>query len=388
MTMPIVSSKTSETLDGRRVHWTVRTNYRFRTVSFLITFFTVVLHGWGKGYSPLLWCLIALQLIVYPQVAFWRARRAFDSQQAEIDNLTIDCLMFGILVAVLNFPLWIFFTVYLASTVNFTMSRGLPGLLRSQLFFFGGAIVPVAMFGWHPSPNTGWPATALCIVGNMFYMPSIGIAAYTRNQQLRRTREALKLGEQALKQQLVEIQTLRDQLQVEVMHDALTGLYNRRFLDLIEARELALCKREKKPLSLVMIDVDHFKMVNDTYGHPAGDEVLKRLATLFLAKGRSTDVVCRYGGEEFLLLLPNMPPDIALVRANEWREAFAREIVQWGETSLQATVSMGIATSPLHGDTFADLIRCADQALYRAKREGRNRTELYCPDESPHISEA
>ncbi len=377
MSLPLSSS---EIADNRPVHWTVKTNYRFRAGSYFIVFASVVFHGWSKGYSPLLWSLIALQLLVYPHFAFWRARRARDSQLAEIDNLAVDCLLFGLLVAVLQFPLWIFFTVYLASTVNITINCGVPGLLRSQLFFFGGALVPVAMFGWHPSPDTAWPATALCVVGNMLYMPSIGVTTYIRNQQLRRTREALQLSEQALKQQLVEIQVLRDELQEQATHDQLTGLYNRRFLDIIEARELALCKRESKHLAVIMVDVDHFKKVNDSYGHPAGDEVLKRLASLLLEKVRATDVVCRYGGEEFLLLLPNMPPANALLRANEWRTAFAREIVQLGDIGVQATVSMGIASSPLHGEVFAELIRCADQALYRAKEEGRNRVVLYRPE--------
>lgn len=130
----------------------------------------------------------------------------------------------------------------------------------------------------------------------------------------------------------------------------------------------------------MMIDVDHFKMVNDRYGHPGGDEVLKRLASVLQSKVRSIDVACRYGGEEFLLLLPGMPPDIALARADLWRAAFAQEEVVLGEHHMQATISIGIASYPAHGDTLAQLTACADLALYQAKESGRNRVVLYRPE--------
>jgi hypothetical protein len=221
------------------VHWTVKSNYRLRTGSFAIMFTSIVFHGWDKNYSPAFWSLIALHLLVYPHLMFWRARRAANTQQAEVNNLAMDSLLFGILAAALQFPLWISFTVYIASTLNITISRGTRGMLLSQLGFFGGALIPIVLFGWHVSPDTGWPATLVCLAGNMVYMISIGIAAFGRNQQLRKTREALRLGEQTLKQQLAEIQNLQEKLQEQASRDPLTGMYNRRFLDTIVGREIA-----------------------------------------------------------------------------------------------------------------------------------------------------
>ncbi len=359
------------------VHWTVKTNYRLRVGSFAIMFASVAFHGYENGLHPVLWILAALQLLVYPHVVYWLARRSANSQQAEINNLTVDCLLFGALMAALEFPLWITFTVYLASTLNITISRGAWGLLRSQLAFASGALIAVVLLGWHLSPATGWPATALCIFGNLVYMMAIGITAYGRNQQLRETREALRLGEQTLKVKLDEIQLLQAKLQEQATRDPLTGLFNRRFLDTIAPRELARCEREGLHLTVMMIDLDHFKKVNDSYGHQGGDEVLKRLAALLLEKVRVIDVACRYGGEEFLLLLPSMPPEIALVRAAQWREAFAKEVVALGALRIQATISIGVASYPEHGDTLNALTRCADAALYRAKKEGRNRVVMY-----------
>ncbi len=363
----------------KSVHWTVKTNYRLRVGSFAIVFASVAFHGYENGLNPILWVLAALQLLVYPHVVYWLARRSTDSQQAEVNNLTVDCLLFGLLAAALEFPLWITFNFYVASTLNITISRGVAGLLRSQLAFFSGVLIAVAVLGWHVSAATGWPATALSVLGNLVYMVAIGVTAYRRNQQLRETREALRLGEQSLKLRLDEIESLQAQLQEQATRDPLTGLFNRRFLDTIVARELARCEREGLHMTLMMIDVDHFKKVNDTYGHPGGDEVLKRLAALLLGKVRVIDVACRYGGEEFLLLLPSMPSDIALVRAEQWREAFANEVVTLGALRMQATISVGVATYPEHGDTLNALTHCADIALYRAKREGRNQVVLYQP---------
>ncbi len=358
-------------------HWTVANNYRLRTLSFAIMFLSVLFHGWDKGYSPILWGLIAVQLLIYPHIVFLLARRSINAQHAELNNLTLDCLMFGALAAALQFPLWIAFTVYIASTLNITISGGLPGLLRSQLAFIAGVLLVGLLVGWHLSPGTEWPATIVCIVGNTVYMVAIGLTAFGRNRQLRQTREALRKGENTLRQQLVEIQSLQDKLQEQAVRDPLTGLYNRRFLDTIVARELARCEREGLHLTVMMIDVDHFKKVNDTYGHQGGDEVLKKLATLLLDKVRVIDVACRFGGEEFLLMLPSMSPEFAIVRAEQCREAFAQAIIHFEGQTIQATMSIGIAVYPQHGNTLSELTRCADVALYQAKEAGRNRVVLY-----------
>jgi diguanylate cyclase len=358
-------------------HWTVANNYRLRAASFAIMFLSVLFHGWDKGYSPILWGLIAAQLLIYPHIVFLLARRSSNAQHAESNNLMVDCLMFGALAAALQFPLWIAFTVYTASTLNITISAGLRGLLRSQLAFFSGILVVGLSVGWHLSPGTEWPATIMCLIGNAVYMVAIGLTAFGRNRQLRQTREALRKGENTLKQQLAEIQTLQEKLQEQAVRDPLTGLYNRRFLDTIVARELARCEREGLHLTVMMIDVDHFKKVNDTYGHPGGDEVLKKLATLLLEKVRVIDVACRFGGEEFLLMLPSMSPEFAIVRAEQCREAFAQATVEFDGQTIRATMSVGIAVYPQHGDTLSELTRCADVALYQAKEAGRNRVVLY-----------
>jgi diguanylate cyclase (GGDEF)-like protein len=140
------------------------------------------------------------------------------------------------------------------------------------------------------------------------------------------------------------------------------------------ARELARCLRERVPISLMLIDLDHFKRINDSHGHQAGDAVLDRLAALLRSQARSSDVVCRYGGEEFVLLLPGMPQAAALARAEACRAAFARERIDYGTVQLAATLSVGVASCDDDaGDSPRQLLKRADEALYEAKGAGRNR---------------
>lgn len=162
-------------------------------------------------------------------------------------------------------------------------------------------------------------------------------------------------------------------LREQTIRDPLTGLFNRRFLDESLDREIARARRDQQPLALLMIDIDRFKQLNDTYGHPTGDEVIRRAGELVRKGARGGDLPCRYGGEEFLLVLPNMTLNTAVARAEAWRAAFANDWAVIGENAIAVTVSIGVAVFPDHGDDREALIEAVDQALYAAKRNGRNR---------------
>ena len=180
-----------------------------------------------------------------------------------------------------------------------------------------------------------------------------------------------------LQQQFAEITELQIRLQEQAIRDPLTGLYNRRYLDETLPRELSRAKRDGYPLSLIMVDLDHFKQVNDTYGHPAGDTVLRALAEILRHGAREGDVPCRYGGEEFIVALPRMPLAMARERAEHWRAAIAGSFVRHGELEIRVTLSAGIATFPEHGGDFDTLLKCADLALYAAKHQGRDQVLTY-----------
>ena len=187
----------------------------------------------------------------------------------------------------------------------------------------------------------------------------------------------LRLAMDRLQTQLIEIGLLQKQLREQAIRDALTNIFNRRYMEETLERELARAEREVYPLCIVMMDIDHFKDVNDTYGHEAGDTVLKKLANMLTRQSRQGDFVCRYGGEEFVLVMPNISMDVATGRAKSLLMSISSLFVSFGKFNLNITVSMGMSFFPAHGETKEDLLRAADRALYEAKRAGRNRISVY-----------
>lgn len=168
---------------------------------------------------------------------------------------------------------------------------------------------------------------------------------------------------------------LRDRLQVQALRDPLTGLHNRRFADEWLHQETARTDRHGRTLGVIMTDVDHFKQVNDVYGHDAGDAVLKAIAETFESALRPGDMPCRYGGEEFLMLLSDIDEATLLARAESLRTRVEELRLDFRGTLLPTiTMSAGIAVYPQHGNTAAAVLEAADAALYAAKRAGRNQT--------------
>jgi diguanylate cyclase (GGDEF)-like protein/PAS domain S-box-containing protein len=193
---------------------------------------------------------------------------------------------------------------------------------------------------------------------------------------------ALQKANERLQSQLAEIQRLQDNLRQQAIRDSLTGLFNRRYLEETLERELSRAVRKKYPLSLLMLDIDHFKMVNDTYGHAAGDAVLQSLGNHLLSYSRKLDIACRFGGEEFVLVLAESDAASALKRAEEWRAAIEKMNVIHAANTIHITVSIGIAVFPQHAENMKDLLYAADQALYTAKKTGRNRVVLCTPQQA------
>ncbi len=172
---------------------------------------------------------------------------------------------------------------------------------------------------------------------------------------------------------LVNLQ-LRETLRHQSLRDSLTGLFNRRYLDESLPREITRCQRRGLPLAVMMLDVDHFKAFNDDHGHAGGDALLAAIGHTLQSMARSEDLVCRYGGEEFTLVLADSDPAEALQRADEIRIAVGRTTVEYLRQALgPCTASVGIAMLPGDGDAPDTLLRKADAALYRAKACGRDR---------------
>jgi len=231
---------------------------------------------------------------------------------------------------------------------------------------------------WHAVHQSTGAAPTLCLPlaaqGDMIGLLAFRSAAgqpieETLAQHARSMAEQIALSLSSLK--------LREQLRRQSIVDSLTGLYNRRFLDESILRELARASRKAQPLSLLMLDLDHFKKWNDTRGHDAGDQVLRLVGSELQRAVRGSDLACRFGGEEFAILMPETDPDIALERANTIRERIGRIDIEYGgQVAGRISVSIGVASFPLHASDANSLVRAADAALYEAKGAGRDRVML------------
>jgi len=167
---------------------------------------------------------------------------------------------------------------------------------------------------------------------------------------------------------------LREALRVQAIRDPLTGLFNRRYMEESLERELRRAIRNQHPLGVIMLDLDHFKQLNDRSGHEAGDAILRELGDCIQTVTREYDLVCRYGGEEFAIILPDASLNLVAQRAEKLRDKFKHLSVQYQNYRLPAgTLSLGVASFPEHGSTAEAVLRAADTALYQAKHEGRDR---------------
>ena len=274
------------------------------------------------------WAIVALWLIVLSSVAYYYVRnpRAFGTTRLLLTVIGID--------TVRNVTENIYFGLYFGGKFGVFPSWTVDILGRPELLIMpkitnlvaGGVVLGLLLFHWLPHAVKDWKRS---------------------------------------EQRAHDLQSL-------AAIDPLTGLYNRRQFETLARAELARCQRYVRPCSFLMIDVDHFKLVNDTFGHQMGDWVLKMVANTLTAARRDADVVARFGGEEFVIMLPETTRDAAAMVAERIRSMVAASALAVGDSRLSLTISVGV------GETMAGLpgveavLRDADQALYDAKANGRN----------------
>lgn len=185
------------------------------------------------------------------------------------------------------------------------------------------------------------------------------------------------LNEKKLKNQLATITALEKELKEQAIRDSLTGLYNRRYLDEISHQMFSRAQRDNEKLAIMFLDIDNFKALNDEFGHKTGDDVLKQLSRILLENVRSSDVVCRFGGEEFIVLFPNTSRENAIEHGEMLRKLFESDQIPAADTLVKLTFSAGIAVFPDDGDDKQILIDAADRTMYEAKRAGKNRIAAF-----------
>ncbi|MDA0699786.1 MAG: GGDEF domain-containing protein [bacterium] len=223
-------------------------------------------------------------------------------------------------------------------------------------------VLPFALTGAPP----GFAGLAISTIASSSLS---GIATRQRNRYL----AALHGAHAELQARVVQVEALRDELRELALRDPLTGVFNRRVLDQVAPPMFARAARDGVGVALALFDVDDFKSVNDRHGHLVGDDVLVSLARHLTSELRATDLVCRYGGEEFAVLLPSVGPAGALARVDALRRSW---VALGADGSLRPTLSAGIAVAPLHADDLDGMMAAADGALYRAKGAGRDRVEM------------
>lgn len=360
-------------------HWVVGNNHRVRIVAYAYAATFLLPLAWAEGHPDWFRGLVLGYLFVYPHLAWLRAVRSRDPLAAELSNMIFDSAVWGAMSAALGFPPWATFTLLITSVANNTMNQGARGMARTIFAFAAaaGAVVALARPDW-PREESAW-VVGLSAVGAVGYLFAIALVAHVRirrargvREQLRQRESELRVANAALGERVAEVERLGEELAALANRDPLTDLFNRRYFQETIARETARCRRLSAPMSLVLLDIDHFKAINDRFGHAMGDDVIRRLGALLAESVRQEDVACRIGGEEFALLMPAMPRDAAIQRADAVRARFARLRFEAETGPITATLSAGIATFPTDGDSPDALMREADRALYAAKHAGRN----------------
>ncbi len=232
------------------------------------------------------------------------------------------------------------------------------------------------------SPEYGYLCTPISASGGALGMLHLCFGKhdsyYTSEERTRMMESKQVIIERLVEQYSLSLVNLRlrETLRLESIRDPLTGLYNRRHMEASLEREVLRAKRRGSPVAIIMLDIDHFKQLNDTHGHEAGDVVLRELAALVRRYVRGEDIACRYGGEEFLLILPDASLETAGRRAEELRVRGSGLQIMYQGNFLTITISLGVATFPDHGPNIKDTVKAADKALLRAKKGGRDRVVI------------
>ena len=300
------------------------------------------------------WITLAAVLIL--AVEYGLSRTVYFPLAAVMTVATVLGSIFAVVVISPTIIQYVFFLVLGGLVASLFLSTGAT-VIVFVLTLIGSLLLPALVPGYSSSSN----------IYAQFFIVAVGglvvLAASLRQRYL----EQIEWQTQQLVQSEAQLREL-------VIHDPLTGLFNRHYLEETLTLEMLRAGRKGYPIGIIMADIDHFKRFNDTHGHAAGDAVLILAGSFLRTQVRSSDVACRYGGEEFILFLPEASPEITQMRAESIRQDIKRIPVQYDGQTLEAvTLSLGVAGFPAQGSTIDAVLRAADAALYRAKRDGRDR---------------
>lgn len=349
---------TPSVIDTRRSGLSfARRTYLPRIVGLGVGFICVFSVLSSQQTAPWLWGVLIFHGFIWPHLAYQWARRSAMPFKAEIRNLLIDSFFGGLWVATMVFNALPSVVILSMMGMNNIASAGKSLFFKGLIVQAVSALAISALLGFPFQPQSTPLQIYLCLPMIYLYPTLLGLVTY---------RTAKRLAEK--KQELLRIS----------MRDGLTGLYNRRHWEHLLHHQFDSCRRYQHSATLILMDIDRFKTINDTFGHALGDEALAVLAEELLIGLRAVDIVGRYGGDEFGAVLPNTSAEqasIALLRIQErLNDIIFREAPQ-----LKLNISAGIADYHGNMNGYLDWLKAADNALYRAKNNGRNRLELAVP---------
>lgn len=306
---------------------------------------------------PLVWVLLVYNGLIWPHLAYLIASRSPDPYAMERLQLLGDSISGGFWVAACGFNPLVSALVTMMLWMNNIAAGGFYFFVRGVLCWSLGVIVGVMLLGFHWNDSVSKAVVYACLPMLIIYPVIIGLIAYNL---------------------AMDLHLKKEQMQLLSRTDGLTGLFNRAYWELRAREEIARSRRNYTPLALVLLDVDHFKRINDTYGHAQGDLVLQQLARLLQRNLRETELLGRYGGEEFAIILPGSSKQEAHKTAERLRELVTQ--LEFGDPaghSLHCSISLGVAAFADGLGDFSSWVKAADKALYQAKRQGRNQTVVY-----------
>jgi diguanylate cyclase len=314
----------------------------------------------ANGAASATWAALFFSAVVWPHLALWIASASRNPFRAELRNLMADSALGGAWIAIMQFNLLPSVVILIMLGMDKMAVGGAGFLVRCTALLVAACAAVSAATGFEVRTYT----SMVQIIGSLpllvLYPLVVGLTAYRLARRLREQNQLLSEMSRT---------------------DGLSGLLNRRYWEEAVAAQFEHCARSGQRSSLLMLDLDHFKSINDRHGHPAGDEVIRNVADILRAALRADDVPGRYGGEEFGVLLPDTPAAGAEVIAERIRKRIAAAALS--KSGVRATTSVGIAEFESQDRDYTAAISRADRALYAAKAGGRNRSMRFEPAFSP-----
>lgn len=298
--------------------------------------------------------LLLTHALLWPHLAYLRCSRSSDPREAEKTNLLIDSLMGGFWVVAMQGNLLPSVLIVSMLSMNNAATGGVRFLSRGLLFQLIGALLAWGILGWHFRPESSFLVQMACVPFLVVYPLVIGMVT-------------LRLAHQ-LNLQRTELHWLSE-------NDALSGIYNRRYFEQRIAQEFENFKRHHFPISLIVADIDRFKNINDSLGHPVGDSVIRMVGQVFRQQVRLGDVAARIGGDEFVVLMPFTGTSEALELVKRLQRDFS-QVLAVDQRLLGTSLSFGIAAPQADMKSHGNWMELADKALYRAKAGKRGSVEV------------